>query len=211
MRKANLSLPIFTHSIKHRVRYYDYINYRIEKELRIKQQRRNQLAKDDIKLNIRWSRRIIMEKDFDNKLQTGEFEEHIDLPKSKNVQIISPPENLSERAKAFAPPRTTAIFQQKWYQIIDDVVRSPRFKKSHIAQLELLCEMYEDLENCMRFIRENGYSYLAMSSTTRQSKAYPEVAIVLKLRTEIRNMYKQLGLAHGREAVIPNDHADDWE
>jgi phage terminase small subunit len=185
----------------------------------LKRDRRDQLAKDDINLNLKWARNIIMEKDFDKiwiedeegaLVPNSEIDRGGQLPMSKSVHIIDPPNFLNTKSKSYPPPRNTPVFTEKWYQLIDDIVRSPMFKKSHLSQLEMLCEMHEDLNNVMKFIRENGYSYMAMTSSTRQSKAFPEVAIANKLRTEIRNTYKQLGLGSGKEVALPDSSDDDW-
>jgi phage terminase small subunit len=219
-RRKGQSLGRLVYSLTYRMRHYDFIRYRIEKEIMLKRDRRDELAKDEINLNVKWARNIIMEKDFDLKWIVGddgvlrpnaEIEPEGLLPSAKVVQIIEPPAYLSRKAKSYPPPRTTVIFMQKWFQLIDDVVRSPMFKKSHLSQLEMLCEMHEDLENVMTFVRQHGYSYMCMNANTRQSKAYPEVAIANKLRTEIRNTYKQLGLGSGKEIALPDSGDDDWE
>lgn len=211
-KKANRKLTFYVHSMTHRGRHYDFIKRKILKELERQRERRNQLAKDDKNINTRWRRKVIMEKSFDKIIsvgEDGEFKE--DGFTTKAVQIIDPPSYITNKAKQFPPPRTTKVFMRKWYMLISDLVASPMFKRSHLAQLELLCEMYEDLEICMNFLRQQeGFTYHAVTERTSQIKAYPEVAIVAKLRTEIRNMFKQLGLGSGKEVAIPDSGDDDW-
>lgn len=217
--QCNWVLAKIVYSMKCRVKYYNFLKWRIEREITNKKMFRDKLAKDEGNLNLKWARNIIMEKDFDNLLVVNEDGEMVpnpeiapmgDLPKENSVHIIEAPGHLSSKAKKYPPPRTTPIFMKKWYQLINDVSANPMFKKSHLSQLEMLCEMHEDLEICMNYMRTQGFSYVCMTANTRQMKAYPEVAIAAKLRTEIRNMYKQLGLGSGKEVALSNSGDDDW-
>jgi phage terminase small subunit len=99
--------------------------------------------------------------------------------------------------KKYPPPKTETIYVKMWNYLLPDIVQRKKFKEIHLHQLEMLCEMYVDHEMLSEFIRKHGHSY-KLHGVNQGYRAYPQVAQLNKVRTEIRYYSTLLGLVISR-------------
>lgn len=170
-----------------------------------------------------WEFSFDMTDDFDTHWEQENEDGEADVSESKQIEVVGPkknvyeitaeaPPHVSEAAIIYAPPRDTAVFRKYWYDLVSDIVGHPNFKNAHLIQLEQLCNMHEDIEKLQEFVRRKGYTYISVSKFSKSLQAYPEVQLLMKMRTELRNMYKHLGLSMG--PVVPASDKDgkhEWK
>jgi phage terminase small subunit len=103
----------------------------------------------------------------------------------------------TKEAVKFPPPKLEPIYVKMWNMLLPELVQRKKFKEVHLHQLEMLCEMYVDHEQLSEFIRKNGHSY-KLHGINSGHRAYPQVAQLNKVRTEIRYYSTLLGLVISR-------------
>lgn len=79
---------------------------------------------------------------------------------------------------------------KKW----DEITAGRSFQKSDIPTLALLCQWHLVVEQCIADMDEHG-NKLTYENSMRDIKAYPQLEIMKKASTEIRQLNKQLGIA----------------
>lgn len=112
--------------------------------------------------------------------------------------------------KVFMPPKDHPTFVKVWNAYVDDVTRRENFKRGHLYQLEILCDMYVEMEKLQDILELSGYSY--ESEVGRGggtiTRIRPELNQLNRTRAEIRNYSKTLGLLLVRDSDF-NPGADD--
>lgn len=118
----------------------------------------------------------------------------------------------SEKLK-YPSPKANKIFRARWEEYIDDVAARDNFKKGHLSQLEILCNLYVELESLEKYLKMRGkYSYLTVTRNGDQWKLYPEVAQKNRTLAEIRNYSKTLGLVLVKDKEMNDgDEENEWE
>jgi hypothetical protein len=114
------------------------------------------------------------------------------------------------------PPKDHPTFKRMWKILIDDVIKRPNYKKGHLYQLEILCDLYVDLEKLNEIIDVLGYSYeseVARGGGTI-SRLRPEVQQRNKVLAEIRSYSRILGLLLQKDSELNTDDEglkDEWD
>ncbi len=96
--------------------------------------------------------------------------------------------------KKYPPPSKNPVFVRRWTEFIDDVVARDNFKPGHLAQLEILCELYAEYENLKGAMEFLGTTYNTGARNGDQIKMRPEVAQKSKVIDQIQQYTKMLGL-----------------
>ena len=94
----------------------------------------------------------------------------------------------------YPPPRKDPVFRKKWGRFIENVVSRDNFKPGHLDTLEILCDLYVELEILNKFIRMNGMSFLVVMVNGTSRRMYPEVAQRDKIRGQIQQYSRMLDL-----------------
>lgn len=111
-----------------------------------------------------------------------------------------------------SPRPNNREFTNHWKEFLPDVVARDNFKIGHLRQLEILCDMYTEYKKLRKVIREKGMTYETTGRFGHQIKTRPEVDLVARLRAEIRNYSKALGLLLVRDKMgRPPQGSDKWE
>lgn len=96
----------------------------------------------------------------------------------------------------FPAPQDHPTFLKMWNALIGEVSKRKNFKPGHLAQLEILCELYVEKETLQEIIDVSGYTYdseVGRGGGTI-TRTRPEVDQLNRVRAEIRNYSKMLGL-----------------
>lgn len=96
--------------------------------------------------------------------------------------------------KQYPPPKDNPTFVYQWNSNIAGIVGRDNFKPGHLEQLRLLCDLYVEYENLEFLVKKHGYTYLSVGRNGDQIKMRPEPLQMNRVRSEIRNYSKILGL-----------------
>lgn len=111
-------------------------------------------------------------------------DEELTLPKPKDA--------ISKHK--YPPPKKNKIFRDKWSKFIDLVVDRDSFRVAHLDTLEILCDLYVELEELNTFVRTNGMTFEQVTLTGKDRKQHLEVGRRDKVRVQIQNYTKFLDL-----------------
>lgn len=112
----------------------------------------------------------------------------------------------------YPPPRKNPEFRKRWGRLIVSVATRENFRKGHLYQLEVLCDLYVEYHNLAKFIRTNGYTYSTDGRNGVMTKTHPEVQLLSAVRSDIRNYSKMLGLVLVKDASGESDtEGDSWD
>ena len=125
-------------------------------------------------------------------------------------EVLPEPKDEISKHK-YPPPKKNPVFRQKWAKFIDNVVARPNFNPGHLESLEILCDLYVELDEVSIFLRTHGMRYKTRTVAGEVWKHYPEVAMKDKLRAQIQIMTKNLSLFPGKDNSIGSDPKEDEE
>lgn len=120
------------------------------------------------------------------------------------------PEDGFEAAK-YPPPKKNQVFRKTWMGFIDNVTSRVNFKPSHLLTLEILCDLYVELESLNQFLRTNGMSFKVITIAGETRRMYPEVAQRDKVRSQIYSYSKQLDLFPKKDSSPKSGDEGDTE
>lgn len=103
----------------------------------------------------------------------------------------------------FQSPRKDRAFAQKWKSLVGTIARRDNFKKAHLFQLEVLCDLFAEYDTLSRWVRKRGYTYTSLGRQGKQIKTYPEVAERNRVKDQIAKYMRMLGLASNKEIHDP--------
>lgn len=118
----------------------------------------------------------------------------------------------------YPPPQEDPTFVKMWKTLVDEVSIRKNFKTGHLAQLEILCELYVEKERLQEIINVSSYTYdseVGRGGGTI-TRTRPEVDQLNRTRSEIRNYSKMLGLLLVKDTDFSNKpgggngEKDDW-
>lgn len=124
------------------------------------------------------------------------------------------PVKLMKALKKYPPPPDKdSVFKAKWKIFIEDICERANFKPGHLEQLEILCDMFSELEEMKLYIKENGYSYESHGRNGVQVKIRPEVQQKNILVNTIKNFSKHLGITPTKDENFTDkkEKADEWK
>ena len=101
---------------------------------------------------------------------------------------------IDEESKKYPPPSQDKIFIARWNDHIGILISRKNFHVSQLALLEQLCQMYKEAFYLQTFLDLNGSTF--ETGGTRhgfQTKPRPEVAMLDKVRANIRIYSKAMG------------------
>ena len=98
---------------------------------------------------------------------------------------------LQKLLKQFPPPRNSEIFQAKWKLFLPKIVRRQNFSQAHLAQLEVLCDLFVEYANLRDVVDMTGHTYKTPDGLVKQ---YPEVPQMNACRNQIVYYTRMLGL-----------------
>lgn len=116
----------------------------------------------------------------------------------------------------YPSPKTgpsNAIFQFVWETIIADVASRENFKRGHLLQVRVLCDLYQDYEDLTATIKREGLTYETEGGRNGpQIRKNPEVDQRARTISEIRSYSKQLGLVLVKDTNFtdPGEKEDSW-
>ena len=112
-----------------------------------------------------------------------------------------------------SPKPLNKIFTEKWDEYIVDVVKRDNFKKGHLFQLSILCDLYSEHDHLLKEIKKHGYFYEMIGKHGLQIRPRPEVSQLNKTRSEIRSYSKTLGLLlmKDRETIPQGEEKEQWD
>ena len=111
-----------------------------------------------------------------------------------------------------SPKKTNKKYTEYWNLYIEDVAERENFKRGHLLQLSVLCDLYVDLQKMDDFLDENGLTYESTSKNGFQIKPRPELIQKNRILSEIRNYSKMLGLLLVKDTnfVDPEEGEENW-
>ena len=114
----------------------------------------------------------------------------------------------------YPPPKTNPIYVRYWTIFIEEIAGRDNFQFSQLFMLENLCDMYVEKQRLEDILDLTGYTYDAGEGRNGyQIKPRPETALLNRVRAEIRNYHKSLGLAVKEtkmELAEMQDEKDEW-
>lgn len=131
--------------------------------------------------------------------------------KNEDVEAKPAPKDGLEKLK-YPPPKKNPLFRQKWARLVDIVVGRPNFKPGHLESLEILCDLYVELEELSTFIRVNGRSFKVLTTTGDFWRLFPEVSQRDAVRSQIEKYSRNLDLFPTKAKTTKgSDSKDDEE
>lgn len=92
-------------------------------------------------------------------------------------------------------PRKDPAFNRYWYMYICDIKDRPNLKPSHLGQLTILCDLYVQYDHLREVVAITGYTVSNGGGRNGETlKISPEVMLLNKVISEIRNYSRILGL-----------------
>jgi len=117
------------------------------------------------------------------------------VPNTPTVDEEGLPEPTDALASLkYPPPKKNPIFRQSWGRFIENVTSRENFKPGHLSTLEILCDLYAELEALNKFLRMNGMSFEVIMVNGKSRRMYPEVAQRDKVRAQIQQYSRFLDL-----------------
>lgn len=111
-----------------------------------------------------------------------------------------------------SPKPRDPVFTEKWDEYVLDVVKRENFKKGHLYQLTILCDLYSEHDHLLKEIKRHGYFYEMIGKHGLQIRPRPEVSQLNKTRSEIRSYSKTLGLLLMKDReTAPPEEQEEWE
>ncbi len=92
------------------------------------------------------------------------------------------------------PRPEDATFVKYWDMFLEDVRHRDNIKRSHLVQLEVLCDLMIEYEILKEEIKIHGRVYYSVGRNGDQCKLRPEVTQLNRVFSEIRNYSRMLGL-----------------
>ena len=124
------------------------------------------------------------------------------------------PEPKDELTKLkYPPPKKNPIFRKTWGDFIENVTTRENFKPSHLHTLEILCDLYVELDALNKFLRTNGMAFKVITVAGESRRMYPEVAQRDKIRGQIQQYSRHLDLFPKRDKSLrgmDKDEDDEW-
>lgn len=118
----------------------------------------------------------------------------------------------SEAIKLHPSPKDNKIFTARWENYVTNIFDRGNFDEGFLFQLEVLCDLYVELDALNIIIAEKGYTYTAKTQYGMTEKVRPEVGHKTRVLAEIRNYSKMLGLLLSATAKEkPAEEDDDWD
>lgn len=113
----------------------------------------------------------------------------------------------------YPPPKKNPIFVRKWKELIPTITSRDNFKTAYLSQVEILCDLFVEYDDLSKFLRTNGYTYEAFGRQGKAIKSFPQVLQLNRVKTEIRNYSKILGLLISKDKDSGGAEAEegDWE
>lgn len=100
---------------------------------------------------------------------------------------LSPPKDSSEE------------FLVYWNMFIDEVTDRPLFRKSHLYQLRILCDLCVEYEYLKTLIETEGRFYMSFGRNGEQQKTTESVRQMKDVVTQISVYSKMLNLTLGKD------------
>jgi len=114
--------------------------------------------------------------------------------------------------KKFGAPKKGKIFKKHWDIFLDSITERENFHKSHLKQLEILCQLYVDYHKLTKFVEENGFSFITVGRYGSTSRPHVETQLMTKVLAEIRAYSKLLGIILVKDATISEDENEsEWD
>lgn len=111
-------------------------------------------------------------------------------------------------------PKACPKFTKYWKILIDEVKENEKFKKSDLLRLETLCDLYVEKDDLNDILALTGLTYDAGEGRNGvQIKIRPEVAQLNKVKADILNYSRSLGLMlkETKHAAANTEEKDEWE
>jgi hypothetical protein len=122
---------------------------------------------------------------------------------------------MSKLLKKYPPPKTNPVYVRYWNIFIEEIAGRDNFQLTHLFMLENLCDMYVEKQRLEEIIDLIGYTYEGGEGRNgNQIKPRPETSLLARVRIEIRNYHKSLGLAvkESRTEMVESEaESESWE
>jgi len=145
-------------------------------------------------------------------LRDGKSGKHVyPAPVPDKEEILPDPEDEFTNHR-YPPPRKEPTFRKTWMSFIDNVTERDNFKPGHLHTLEILCDLYVELEELNKFIRMNGMSFKVVTVAGEHRRLFPEVTQRDKVRAQIQHLTKNLDLFPKKDKTGPagTSDVDEW-
>ena len=141
--------------------------------------------------------------------------EEDDLPQAAEPEVLEDATkgevSRASLLRKYPSPKRTKIFAEKWNEYLPDVAKRENFKRGHLSQLAMLCDLHVEYEKLADFIDKKGYSYITSGRNGVQHRQWPQVAQRNRCVSEIRMYSKILGLILTKDKELGNDDELDKE
>lgn len=92
------------------------------------------------------------------------------------------------------PRKEDEKFSRYWEIFVEDIQHRENIKKSHLLQLEVLCDLMLEYDTLKEEIKIYGRVYISVGRNGEQVKLRPEVTQMNRVVAEIRAYSAMLGL-----------------
>lgn len=106
-------------------------------------------------------------------------------------------------------PKGSTKFKKYWNILILDLSKKVNFCRSHLLQLEVLCDMYVQYEDLKNQLKKEGMTYVSEGRNGVQIKPHPALAQFNKVTVEIKNYCMLLGLRPDKIDAPPKEK-NEW-
>jgi phage terminase small subunit len=142
--------------------------------------------------------------------ETGRNDYNKEVPDIEEV-LPEPADEMA--AHKYPPPRKDPLFRARWGRFIDNVVSRENFKPGHLDTLEILCDLYVEMDFLNAFLRKNGMFHDVTTIMGKTRRAYPEVAQRDKVRAQIQQYSRHLDLFPKKDKAlggVGSGEDDEW-
>lgn len=99
------------------------------------------------------------------------------------------------------PPKNHPVFVRAWSNLLDNVMEKRDFKRAHLLTLEILCDLYVEMDEILKFLEKHGRNYYVKNEAEETYRNYNEVAALDRVRMKIKMYSSSLGLFPNKERV----------
>lgn len=133
-------------------------------------------------------------------------------PRPKNNSVV--PEIITEEQKLYPSPRpSNSPFSSYWNILISEIVPRENFKRGHLLQLKILCDLYCEKDNLDDTIDLMGTTYITGGDRHGdQEKIRPEVLQRNQVVRSIHMYTKVLGLILYKDTETgEGETSENWD
>lgn len=112
----------------------------------------------------------------------------------------------------YPSPREKFEFTEYWEKYIDGICSRDNFKVEHLDQLKVLCDLFVEHDEYIEYFETHDRTYISVGRNGDQIKVHPLMSQLNRVRAEIRNYTKALGIVLFKDTDTgEEEEKDEWD